>query len=194
VAALAEIGAFASDRRVDVAAGAAALSGGRDGAGVFPRGHEDPVDDVARALVVDDRAWAELGDGQEARAGDELVALAATGDEGRKRQAREVVAGQEALAREIAVAVEVRLDEILRLGEELELYVGLVAQTAGALLLLRRLGRIRDHLVLVLELLQCRLVEAAPALAGLVEGERDLLQDLVQPALAVPVRVRKVIA
>ena len=61
----------------------------------------DLVDAVACALVVDERARAELGDRQEARARDELVAalaLAPARDVGRERQAREVVAGQEALA------------------------------------------------------------------------------------------------
>ena len=146
--------------------------------------------------MIDDGARAELGDGQEARAGDELVARRARpGNEGRQRQAREVVAGQEALAREVAVAVEVRLDEVLGLGEELELGLGLIAQAAGPLLS-PPAGWVASAMTLfwVCELLQRGPVETAPALAGLVEGERDLLQDLVEPAFAVPVRVRQVIA
>src|SRR5581483_12491685 len=80
---------------------------------VRPFGRQkDPVDEVARALVVDDAARPELGDREETRPLQELVAslpIATRRDEGREWEAREAVARQEALAREITVAVEVRL-------------------------------------------------------------------------------------
>src|SRR5436853_5235621 len=62
-------------------------------------GQDDLVDDVPRAFVIHDRTRAKLGDGQEAWAREELIALlrAATWNVCRDRQTREVVAWQEAL-------------------------------------------------------------------------------------------------
>src|SRR5262249_4100503 len=57
---------------------------------------EDPVDEVARALVVDDAARPELGDGEEARPLQELIAplaIATRRNESREGKAWEAVAG-----------------------------------------------------------------------------------------------------
>ena len=76
------------------------------------------VDEVARPFVVDHRARAEFGDGKEPRSRKELVSLLGTPSWNirRQRQAREVVPGQEALTGEVAIAVEIGLDDVLGLG------------------------------------------------------------------------------
>ncbi len=149
----------------------------------------DLVDPVARALVVDQRARAELGDGQEARARDELVAalaLAPARHVGRERQAREVVAGQEALRREVAVGVEIALVDALGLGEQADLALRLGAQAPGVVALGLRPRVIADDLVVQLPLADGRAVEAAPALAGGIEGALDLVEHLLRPVLVEP--------
>src|SRR5205823_1823654 len=104
---------------------------------------EDAVDHVAGALVVDDRTRAELGDGEEARPLHELIPTlpaAARRDKRREWQPREAIAGQEAFAREVAVAVEVGLQVALLVvaAEELELSLRLRTQlTRQTALLLR---------------------------------------------------------
>ena len=67
-------------------------------------------DAVRAPLVVDEAARAELGERQEARplqVGLASAAVVRRRDVGHERQAREVVARQEALGREVAVGVEV---------------------------------------------------------------------------------------
>src|SRR5262245_14774266 len=93
-------------------------------------GENDLVDHVARALVVDDAARAELGDCEEARTGEELVhtpLLATAGQESRQRKAWEVVPWKEALAREVAIAVEVGVRRRRSLEEQPKLGLGLGA-------------------------------------------------------------------
>ena len=112
LAPLAAVGPDAVGHRVEVAAGRAELGllGGE--LVVLLDREDDPVDLVARALVVDDRAGPELGDRQEPGPRHELVPRLPRPpgrDVGRQRQPGEVVAGQEPLAGEVAVAVEVRL-------------------------------------------------------------------------------------
>src|SRR5208282_3876381 len=68
------------------------------------------VDAIRAALVIDEAARAKLCDGQEACALEirRIAALvSARGDEGVQRQPGEIVAGQEALGREIAVGKEI---------------------------------------------------------------------------------------
>ena len=95
---------------------------------------DDLVDHVARAFVVDDGPRPELGDGQEARAGQEFVLVAPeppARDEGRERQAREAVTRQKAFAGEVAVGVEVGLDHVLAVGQQIDLAFCLLAQPPG---------------------------------------------------------------
>ena len=79
------------------------------------------VYEVAGAFVVDGGAGTELGDGEEAGPGEELLAIvsaAGAGDEGGDWESREAVAGEESLAGEVAVAVEVREGDALGLGDQ----------------------------------------------------------------------------
>jgi len=100
---------------VEVAVAAAGAEEGGTGAPaacLLARQH-DAVDAVAAALVVDDGARAELGDGDEAGPAQELLLpllVLARRDISSDRQAREVVAGQEAFGGEVAIAVEVGED------------------------------------------------------------------------------------
>ena len=129
---------------VQVSAGLAALDLGDVDAGAVVAGREaDPVDLVAGALVVDERAGAELADGQEPWALD-VVALAVAcpafgGDERRERQPGERVAGQEPFGGEVAVGVEVALIDVVDLAlEQVERGAGLADLAAGPFL--RRFG------------------------------------------------------
>ena len=85
-------------------------AGERCAGGVLADGHDDLVDAIACALVINERARAELGDAEEARTGKELVGASdalAAGDIGRKGQAGKTITRQERLAREVAVGIEV---------------------------------------------------------------------------------------
>src|ERR1035438_9695670 len=78
LAALAEVGAAALRDRVQVAAAAAQLRAIRRQRLLLARlrNREDHlVDEISRALVVDDAPWTELGDRQEAGTLDELVTV-----------------------------------------------------------------------------------------------------------------------
>ena len=195
--ALAQIQPVAGCDRVEVAADRALLGALGSRAvcvGILALGHRqvDLVDDVARAFVVDDGARAELGDGQEARPGQEFVGVALdapAGDIGRERQAREAVAGQEAFAGEVAVGVEVGLDDVLGFGQQLDLALGLLAQALGLVVVVFGARVIVDDLLLRLLLALGGAVQAAPALAGLLELDRDLLEHRFQPGLVVPIGV-----
>ena len=84
--------------------------------------------------MVDDAPRPELGDRQEPGPGQELVSRLPRPprrDERRERKPGEVVARQEALAGEVAVAVEVGLDDVARLGQQVDLRFGLAAQPLG---------------------------------------------------------------
>ena len=110
---------------------------------VGPEVEVDLVDAVARPLVVDQGARTELGDRQETRAGHELVAplaLAPARHKRRDRQARKVVAGQEALRGEVAIGVEVALVDAFGLGEQADLAFRLGAQAARVVALGLRPG------------------------------------------------------
>ena len=63
-------------------------------------------------LVIDEGPGAKLRDGEETRAGDKLLGLlrgAPARDVRGQRKAREIIAGQETFAGEIAIAVKIRL-------------------------------------------------------------------------------------
>ena len=158
---------------------------------VGPEVEIDLVDAVARALVVDQGARAELGDGQETRARHELVAslaLAAAGHIRRERQAREVVAGQEALRGEVAVGVEVAFVDAFGLGEQADLAFRLRAQPARVVALGLRPRMVANDLVVQLALADRGAIEAAPALAGGIESALDLVEDLSGPVVVEPGR------
>ncbi len=110
---VADVGAAAVLDFVQVSAQVTQFGSGK-GQPLFPgRREDDLVNLVASALVVDDASRAEFGDREEARTREELVIGAlepAAGNVGREREPREVVAGEETLACEVAVAVEVRLE------------------------------------------------------------------------------------
>ena len=77
------------------------------------------VDEVARPFVIGDGARAEFSDGKEPRPRKEFVPLLSTPawNVRRERQAWEVVPGQETLTGKVAIAVEIGLDDVLRLGQ-----------------------------------------------------------------------------
>ncbi|TFE69317.1 hypothetical protein A7Q09_05345 [Methylacidiphilum sp. Yel] len=194
-AALAEVGPGGLEDRVEVAACPALLCGvGHEPPFARPLGRQQhAVDHVPRSLVVDDPARPELGDRQEAGAREKLVATPgapATRDEGRERQAREVVARQEPLAREVPVAVEVRLvgPGALDVGpEELKLRLGLGPQALGAVAVLGTPGGISDDPILLLAGLEGRSIQGTPSVTGLVKGPEGPVEDPVKPVRVVPV-------
>lgn len=146
--------------------------------------------------MVDDGARAELGDRQETRAREEVIApdlAPTTGDVGGQGQPGEAVAWQEAFAGEVPVAVEVGLCGARRVGEQVDLRLGLGAEPLGLLMILRA-GAIRDNGVLEFPLLHRGPIQAPPAVARLVEPPPHLLQDFVEPAVAVPVCLRQLVA
>jgi hypothetical protein len=176
---------------LDRAAGAAAEGSGAQTirAALLSLGAEDDLVDLeARSFVVDDRAGSELGDGEEARAREELVvgaaAAASAGQVGREREAREVVAGEETFAGEVAVGVEVGVELSLGRGEQIELGVGLCEQAAGLFALLLGAGAIAVDGVLAASLLVGGAVEGLPAAAGAVEAARDAFDDGGEPCVA----------
>src|SRR5712692_9167111 len=92
--------------------------------------HDDLVDAIARAFVVDNGSGAEFGNGQEPGPRQEFIApvlLAPARNIGGERQPWEVIAWQEALTGEVPVAVKVRLDGVLRLGKKFYLSFSLSA-------------------------------------------------------------------
>ena len=181
---------------VGIAARRTAFHGvGGEPAGIFDgvrtKVEIDLVHPVARALVVDQRAGAELRDGEEAGAGDELVtplAPAPARHVGGDRQPGEVVAGEEALRREIAVGVEVPLVDPLRFGEQADLALGLCAQPPRVVALGLRPGVVTDDRVVDLALADGGAVEAAPPVARGVEAALDAAQHLVHPSIVEPGR------
>ena len=131
---------------MEVPAGAAALDlGDVDAGAVVTGGQADAVDLVAGALVVDERAGAELADRHEPGPLDEVAFPAAAGapfrrNERRQRQPRERIAGQEAFRGEVAVGVEITLKHVVDLAlEEVEGSTGLRNAAAGTLF--RAFGR-----------------------------------------------------
>src|SRR5262249_30872042 len=107
---------------------------------------------------------------------------------GRQRQPGEAVAGQESLAREVAVAVEVGLDRASgRLGgQQLQLGLCLAAEPLRLVLLLLALRGVPDDLVLLLSLLPCRSVQGPPAVARVVELPRRGVNRPLEPAVIEP--------
>ena len=93
-----------------------------DAGAVVAGGQAHPVDFVAGTLVVDERPWPELADGQEPGPLD-VVALTVAGltlgrDERCQRQSGKRVAGQEPFRGEVAVGVEVTLVDVVGLALE----------------------------------------------------------------------------
>ena len=73
------------------------FGGGQFAGRAFLHGHHHARDLITGALVIDQRAGAKFGDGEETRAGDKFLGLlrgAPAGDVGGQRKAREIVAGQ----------------------------------------------------------------------------------------------------
>src|SRR5437867_544602 len=134
--------------------------------------------------MVDDRAGAELGDRQEARACHELVAAssrASSWDVGREREPREAVAGQKTLASEIAVAVEVRLREVLGFGQDFDLRLRLLTESPRLGSLALAPGVVHDVPVLGGAMVKSSGVQRAPALVRLLGGERNTGDRVVVP-------------
>ena len=157
----------------------------------------DFVNAVASALVVDEGARAELGDGEEARAGDEFVAafaLAAGGHIGGEGQAREVVARQETLSGEVAVGVEIALVNAFGLREQANLAFGLRPQAAGMIALGFGTGMVAENFVVKFALADGGAVKLAPTVAGGIEGQFDLVEDLARPVFVKPSRARELVA
>jgi len=142
---------------------------------------QDGADDAVRAaLVIDEAARPELGEREEARALEvrlTTAAVARRGNVGHEGEAREVVAGQEALGREVAVRVEVARVGAVAFLEQVELVDRLgVAALRGALLLLGRGVVVHDATGGVPRLLG-GLEEVAPAAEGLFEATEGALHD-----------------
>src|SRR5690554_4523503 len=138
-------------------------------------GTEDhPLDAVLLALVIDQAERAEFRDSQEARPREHTAValpapLAGAGDEGGQRQAREVVAGEEALAGEVAVGLEVRLTPAVVL-EQAQLDGAFVEAALGDLALLPAAARVHHQLGGFVDLAEGGGVKLAPATEAVVEG------------------------
>src|ERR1035441_9310678 len=93
--------------------------------------------------MVDNGARAELGDSQESRPREILLAilrLTPARNECRKRETRKAVTGQETFTGEIAVTVEIGLDDVFRLREKPDLLLSLAAEPFRLFLLFRTAG------------------------------------------------------
>src|ERR1039458_3440294 len=153
------------------------------------------VDEVSRPFVVDYGPRTEFGDGKEPRSRKELVSLLGppAWNIRRQWQAWEVVPGQEALAGKVPIAVEIGLDDVLRLGQQFVLRFGFPSESLGLAAFVRRARHIHNDGVLNLLLGQCRFAEIAPALASRLEIEFNLLKDLFGPLRRVPVGVLEIV-
>src|SRR6185312_3707339 len=72
----------------------------------------DTIDNVTRALVIDEIPWPELADGKEPRPREEVVRTglcAAPWDERGDRQAGEAVSGKKTFAGEVPIGIEIGL-------------------------------------------------------------------------------------
>ena len=162
------------------------LDGGR------PEVEVDLVDPVASAFVVNQRPGSELRDGKKARPGNELVAppdFVSTRHVGGDRQPGEVVAGEEAFGREIAVGVKIPLVDSFGFREQAYLALGLRPQPLRMLALGLRPGVVPDDRVVELPLAGGRSIQAAPTVARGVETALDLAEHLVYPVVVEPRRV-----
>lgn len=147
------------------------------------------VNAVAGAFVINESAGAELGNGQETRAGDELIAPfspAPARDIGRKRQAREVVAGQKSFGGKIAVRIEVAFVDAFRLGQQSNLALGLGAEAARLVALGLRSRMVADDFVMQFPLAHGSAVESPPAFARCIESALNLVQHFPRPVLVEP--------
>ena len=153
---------------------------------VVAGGKADPVDLVAGALVVDERAGPELADRQEPRPL-HVVALALLrvrpigGDERRERQPRERVAGQEAFGSEVAVGVEVALVHVIDVAlEQVERGAGLGDLATGPSL--ARFGRadLLEDGVGGVEFRERVAVQAAPSVEAAAERVRRIVDGLAR--------------
>ena len=104
--------------------------------------------------MIDDSSRPKLRDGQETRARQVLVALlvAPPWNIGRERQAREIVARQEALAGKVAITVEVGLFQALDIGEQRQLRFRLRPEPVGLFLVFGAARGVADHAILRLGL------------------------------------------
>src|ERR1017187_3681167 len=99
--------------------------------------------------MVDKGARAELGDSQESRPREILLAilrLTPARNECRKRETRKAVTGQETFTGEIAVTVEIGLDDVFRLREKPDLLLSLAAEPFRLFLLFRTAGGVQNDL------------------------------------------------
>ena len=144
--------------------------------------------------MVDQRSRTELRDRQEASARQELVPVVSqspAGNEGRQRKAREAVAGQEALAGEVPVAVEVVLDRAPGLREQAQLILGFPVEARSLLLVIRRTGVVLLDSVLRVELVPSGAIEASPSLAGIFKTAHDAVERDVDPIVRPPAAALK---
>ena len=165
--------------RMHVAAGEAKLGPG-DPALDPARRHDAAPDPILPAFVIEDVARPELGEPEKPRPLDG-VRLIAHRDQRAKRQAREVVARDKALAREIAVGVELSLGASALVQEQFDL----AQRLALALLGLLAVGPSKPWHVDApsgrVALLDSRPVELAPSLEGLPERRGRTVCLLRQP-------------
>ena len=178
---------------MQVPAVAAAPGGGGDRAFLarfgWRQGHADDL--VAGALVVDDRAGAELADADEPGPLDVVPFAVAgqAGDVGGQRQAGEGIAGQESLGGEVAVGVEVGLEVVgVLVAEQGQLDAGVAGPPGGVVAFLVRDRDVHRAGRLGVELLQREPVQVPPAPARVVERLRRLADRIVDPAVPPPRR------
>ena len=128
--------------------------------------------------MIDQAARPEFRDGQETRALEERASLSFSRNEGVERQPREVVAGQEALGREIAVGVEVRAVRGLALFENGDLVARLHLRSFdSATVRARKTGDLGAGVGLH-QLRSGGVVEFPPTIEGAIELLRRALGDL----------------
>ena len=158
------------------------------------QGHADHL--VAGALVVDDRAGAELADADEPGPLDVVPFAAAgqAGDVGGERQAGEGVAGQESLGGEVTVGVEVGLEVVgVLVAEQGQLDAGVAGAPGGAVPFLVRNGDVHRASRLGVELLERQPVQVPPSPARVIEALRRLGDRIIDPALPPPRRPGEVV-
>src|SRR5437899_4556595 len=107
--------------------------------------------------MVDDRAWAELRDGEEPGPREVIVRLvlwradAPARQIRGQRQPREAVPREEAFARKVPVARKIGLGGVVRLGEQLQLRLSLASQPACLVAVVGLAGDVvRDPVLLLL--------------------------------------------
>ena len=190
-AVFAPIGIDGTADGVEVAAGLALLRRAENEPGLgLTRRQEHTIDLITLPLVVDERLGAKLADGKEAGA-IEVFLVAAAGparNEGRKREAGEVISRQKPFAGEVAVGVEVGL--LVRLAVFVQEQVALQLRLASEAIRIVP-GPLGDRkivftLVFPLALRHRGPVEIAPPVTRPLESIGQLEKHLVEPLLRIP--------